>query len=117
MITSYLFDTISYYDYREDYYHAFLAGLLSGAGYTVKSNRETGSGRADIILLDKRNRQVAIFELKRSESEGKMEEDAKKALRQIEERRYGSDLQGYKRIIRYGVAFYQKEALVKTFPS
>ncbi|MBO8436722.1 MAG: AAA family ATPase [Spirochaetes bacterium] len=117
VITSYLFDTISYYDYREDYYHAFLAGLLSGAGYTVKSNRETGSGRADIILLDKRNRQVAIFELKRSESEGKMEEDAKKALRQIEERRYGSDLQGYKRIIRYGVAFYQKEALVKTFPS
>ena len=49
IISQYLFDTISYYDYREDYYHAFLAGLLSGAGYIVKSNRETGTGRADIL--------------------------------------------------------------------
>ena len=32
--------TISYHDYKEDFYHAFLAGIFAGAGYTVESNRE-----------------------------------------------------------------------------
>ncbi|MBO8435416.1 MAG: AAA family ATPase [Spirochaetes bacterium] len=116
IITSYLFNTISYYDYREDYYHAFLAGLLSGAGYEVKSNRETGTGRADVILFNTSTRSAAIFEVKRSKSEEEMGMDAEKALRQIDERSYGRDLQGYKHIICYGVAFYQKEALIKTEP-
>ncbi len=48
-VSDILFDTISYYDYREDFYHAFVAGMFSGAGYEVKSNSEQGKGRADII--------------------------------------------------------------------
>lgn len=32
--------TISYHDYREDFYHAFLAGIFTGAGYMVDSNKE-----------------------------------------------------------------------------
>ena len=42
--------TISYYDYREDFYHAFLAGIFAGAGYSVESNREHGEGRSDIVI-------------------------------------------------------------------
>ena len=80
IISQYLFDTISYYDYREDYYHAFLAGLLSGAGYIVKSNRETGTGRAGIIVLDKSNRRAAVFEIKRSLSKESMPEEAENTL-------------------------------------
>ena len=114
IISKYLVGTISYYDYKEDYYHAFLAGLLSGAGYEVRSNRETGTGRADVMIFNSETLSAAIFEVKRSKSEEEMEEDAEKALKQIEERSYGSDLQGYKHIIRYGVAFYQKEAIAKT---
>jgi hypothetical protein len=46
-----LLDTISFYDYRESYYHAFLAGLLNGiAEYSLKSNRESGYGRPDLTL-------------------------------------------------------------------
>ena len=33
--------TISYHDYREDFYHAFLAGIFAGAGYSVESNKES----------------------------------------------------------------------------
>ena len=36
--------TISYHDYREDFYHAFLAGIFTGAGYMVDSNKEHGEG-------------------------------------------------------------------------
>ena len=36
--------TISYHDYKEDYYHAFLAGIFAGAGYMVESNKESWGG-------------------------------------------------------------------------
>lgn len=113
IISEYLFDTISYYDYREDYYHAFLAGLLSGAGYVVKSNRETGTGRSDIMLFDRKNKRVAVFELKRTESKDGLKDAADKAVKQLEENKYGHDLSGYRRIIGFGVSFFRKEALVK----
>ena len=113
IISQYLFDTISYYDYREDYYHAFLAGLLSGAGYIVKSNRETGTGRADIMVLDKRNRRAAVFELKRSGTIEGMKASAEEAVCQLEGREYGSDLEDYDRIIGFGISFFRKRALVR----
>lgn len=40
--------TISYHDYREDFYHAFLAGTFAGGGYMVESNKEHGEGRNDV---------------------------------------------------------------------
>ena len=114
IISQYLFDTISYYDYREDYYHAFLAGLLSGAGYSVKSNRETGTGRADIMLLDRKNRRAAVFEIKRSPDIKHMEEDAEAALLQIRSREYGYDLEGFRTIFFYGASFCRKNALIRS---
>ena len=43
--------TISYHDYKEDFYHAFLAGIFAGAGYVVESNKEHGEGRSDLSLI------------------------------------------------------------------
>ena len=58
--------TISYYDYRENFYHAFLAGIFAGAGYSVESNREHGEGRSDIVIYNDVTGQVAVFEAKYS---------------------------------------------------
>ena len=113
IISQYLFDTISYYDYREDYYHAFLAGLLSGAGYIVKSNRETGTGRADIMLFDKKNRKAAIFEIKRSHCRQAMDKDAERAIQQVDSRKYGKDLDGFRTVLLYGAAFFEKDVTIK----
>ena len=113
IISQYLFETISYYDYREDYYHAFLAGLLSGAGYIVRSNRETDTGRADIMLFDKKNRRAAIFEIKRSLSRQAMDKDAKMAIQQMYSRKYGKDLEGFRTVLFYGAAFFEKDVTVK----
>ena len=115
IVFEYLFRTISYYNYKKYYYHAFLAGLLSGAGYIVKSNRESGVGRVDIIMLDKKERRVAIFEIKRSKSEDAMEKDAELALSQIKEMEYSQDLDGYRAILNYGVAFYKKNVKFLSF--
>ena len=113
IISRCLRETISYYDYKEDYYHAFLAGLLSGAPYTVKSNRETGSGRADILVVDKASNTLVILEVKRAQSRDDLEKLATQALAQLKDREYGSDLEDYSKVVGYGVAFFRKEALVK----
>ena len=113
IISQYLFRTISYYDYKEDYYHAFLAGLLSDDDYLVESNRESGTGRADIIVQDEDRCRAAVIEVKRAHSRDEMDKMADLALAQLKDREYGSDLEGYDKVVGYGVAFYHKEALVK----
>ena len=112
-LSDFLWDTISYHDYHEDYYHAFLAGIFVGLGYGVSSNREQGLGRTDLVLRDKKNRRALIVEAKRSDSEAGMERDCREALDQITGKKYAEDLPGYRTILCYGVAFYQKSALVK----
>lgn len=112
LISDYLYDTISYFDYHENYYHAFLAGLLSGNNNIVKSNDEVGMGRADLIVKNKAKRCVAIFELKRAESEAEMEKLCDVALQQIEMNKYSMPFKR-ERVIKYGVSFYGKDCLVK----
>ena len=111
-ISDLLWQTISYNDYHEDYYHAFLTGIFVGRGYEVQSNKERGLGRPDIKLTDDDNRRVLIMEAKKSNSKAQMEYDCNAALQQIIEQEYAKDLDDYE-VVCYGVAFYKKSALVK----
>ncbi len=113
LISDLLWYTISYNDYHETYYHAFLAGIFVGHGYNVESNKENGLGRPDILIKDKRNRRAIIIEAKRSKKESDMDKDCDKAIEQIVRENYGKGLYGYTEILCYGVAFFQKQAKVK----
>jgi len=113
ILSDLLLDTISYNDYHEDYYHAFLAGIFVGRGYGVDSNKERALGRPDIQMTDRPTRRAVIIEAKKSDSEGQMEHDCQEALKQIVDRQYAKGLKGYKQIRCYGVAFFEKSALVK----
>ena len=110
-----LLDTISYYDYAEQFYHAFLAGLLAAPqNLEVRSNFEAGYGRADILLADRRRRRAAILELKVAPSFDKLCDSARKGLDQIDARRYASvfsKIEGVK-VFRYGIAFCRKACQV-----
>lgn len=112
-----LMETISFYDYQENYYHGFLAGLLKHFGdYIVVSNRESGSGRPDLILKYPSVRgKAVIFEIKTADSYQDLECRCDEALQQIEKRHYADSLrkEGYQTILKYGVAFYKKECMVK----
>ncbi len=112
-ISNLLWKTISYNDYHEDYYQAFLAGAFVGLGYEVESNKEKGLGRPDIFLKDDDNRRVIIIETKRSKKEDNLDQDCDRAVNQILSKRYAEGLYGYTQILCYGIAFFQKEARVK----
>ena len=112
-ISKFLGDTISYHDYKEDFYHAFLAGLLSGvAGMKVESNRETGTGRSDVILKNPRMARVAVFEFKHANTEKQMHSKCDEAVRQIAKREYTFPFRE-ETVYKYGISFFQKKCLVK----
>ena len=106
--------TISYHDYKEDFYHAFLAGIFTGAGYSVDSNRERGEGRSDVVVRNSSKGRVALFEAKYAKTLDGLEASCEAALRQIKDRQYAKDFaDDYDDILCYGIAFYKKRCLVK----
>lgn len=113
-MTRLLRKTISYHDYKEDFYHAFFAGIFAGAGYNVESNREHGEGRSDVIVQDYSGDRAAVFEVKYSDSQANLPGDCDKAIVQIDDRMYAKEFEDdYSQVICYGISFYKKRCLVK----
>ena len=112
-MTDILFETISYHDYHENYYHAFVTGIISGLGYAVKSNQENGLGRSDIDVREKRRKRGMLLEAKKSEKEEDMERDALEGKQQIIDKEYLRGFNGFESVVCYGISFFQKKALVK----
>ncbi len=113
-----LADTISYYDYAENFYHGFMAGLLVNiGGYSVKSNRESGNGRPDIVMqtVQIRKGRVILLELKIAGSIAEMEAACDRGLAQIEEQHYAEPFitEGYPEVKKYALSFCKKECMVK----
>ncbi|MBQ9526658.1 MAG: PD-(D/E)XK nuclease domain-containing protein [Fretibacterium sp.] len=122
LISDLLWKTISYNNYHEDFYHAFLTGIFTGLEYNLKTDREYGLGRPDIVLLDDDNRRALVIEAKmakkaeKSENiEDNLERACADALQQIADQRYadGVALEGYEDIICYGIGFSGKRVMVK----
>lgn len=117
ILNAQLFSTISFYDSAENFYHGFLAGILSQSeDYLVSSNRESGNGRSDLTVKSPSLRGRAfVVEIKVSESIDDLEADAERALQQIYDKRYMEELQkeGYRKVGCYGISFYRKDCEVR----
>jgi hypothetical protein len=112
-----LLETISFNDLYENFYHGFTAGVLANMhDYIVKSNREGGSGRSDLFIKSASLRGIAIvIEFKIADNIDDLEKKADDALQQIKNKGYDLELrdEGYKNIIKYGIAFYKKDCLIE----
>ncbi|MCL1997418.1 MAG: ATP-binding protein [Turicibacter sp.] len=95
-------------------YQQFMLILLCAYGDSKKcyptSNRESGDGRYDVFI--ERKEAYYIFELKSSEKAEDLADNAVAALRQINEKRYGVELDEDKRLVRIGLAFFGKQCAV-----
>ena len=113
-INKLLYKTISYHDYKEDFYHAFLTGILAGSGCAVESNREHGEGRSDIVMYHPDRPQVVLFEAKYAKTLNGLEASCAAALQQIKDRQYAKEFEeDYDSVLCYGIAFYKKRCLVQ----
>ena len=109
-----LWDSISYFDYGEEYYHGMLNGIFTSRGYSLDSNTEAGLGRLDLRIKDRPNRRIILLEFKRSSSENALEKDCDEAIAQIRAKGYNKTMPyGYRQQVVYGIAFFGKTAMVK----
>ena len=119
MLQDYLWDSISIRDtaartnQKEHFYHGMLLGLLQSQGtWSVRSNMENGIGYSDISIRTP-ERIGIIIELKYAH-DGNLENACAAALKQIEDKKYAEGLRrrGMKQLIKYGIAFCEKECMV-----
>ena len=125
-------NTFSYFDvgrrpsdskHPERFYHGFVLGLMvdRASDYMVKSNRESGYGRYDVVMEPKDKNNVAvIMEFKvfdTEDGEKTLEDTAQNALAQIDEKKYDTDLLSrgisHDRILKYGFAFEGEKCLIR----
>ena len=110
-----VFDTKARNEEKEIFYHGILLGILKNySGWVVKSNRESGDGFADILLKPKNPDAGIIVELKYARSLHDLDQACERALEQIEDRRYDTELRedGRNDILAYGIAFCRKRCKV-----
>ncbi len=110
-----VFDTKAPETEKENSYHTFLAGLLTGnTDWVVKSNVEAGEGFADIIIEPQNPDDGIIFELKYSKEAARLDKACERAIKQIRDRRYSEYLKndGRHNMTLYGIAFYKKRCKV-----
>lgn len=119
MLHDYLWDAISVRDtavrrhMKENFYHGMLLGLLqSRSDWLTKSNVELGEGYSDILICTP-DKTGIVIELKYAD-DGDLEKGCADALAQIESRKYADSLarRRMKKIIKYGIAFCEKECMV-----
>lgn len=119
MLNDYLWDSISVRDtavrknMKENFYHGMLLGMLnSQENWMTQSNAETGEGYSDISICTP-ERTGIVIELKYAHN-GNLKAACEEAVKQMEEQKYAVGLrrQGMKKIMKYGIAFYEKECMV-----
>ncbi|MCL2183601.1 MAG: ATP-binding protein [Chitinispirillia bacterium] len=112
----FLLSTISYMDGKEDFYHGVMLGVLAGIrDYDLKSNRETGLGRCDIVMTHRSGRgKAVVLELKWTADMREIQKKRDEALKQIIDGKYAKALENkcYNDIIKFGIAFCQKSCEV-----
>lgn len=115
-----ILSSLSYFDTDKDekYYKVFLIGIFVALmnDYVRLSERESGHGRADLILEPKKKENPGyIFEFKVAKSEEELESYAEEGFEQIKEKKYDTELinRGVTEIIYIGLAFYKKKLKMK----
>ena len=120
-LTMFLGETISVLDTKarneekEIFYHGILIGILKNySGWAVKSNRESGDGYADILLKPKNPDVGIVIELKYAHSMNELDKACERAMEQIKNHRYDTELRedGRNDILAYGIAFCKKRCKV-----
>ena len=102
--------TISYFDNYENYYHGFLTGLLTGGAWSIKSNRESGDGRSDLLLTTRDASTGIVIEVKHAADLKDIPVQCEAALKQIDDKNYKDAFypNQVKRVKVYGIAFWKK---------
>ncbi|TSJ80559.1 MAG: ATP-binding protein [Candidatus Cardinium sp.] len=120
-LSYFLRSSVSYFDTKqsktsESFYHGFVLAMLASLGRThyIRSNRESGLGRYDVLIIPKEDTKALLLEFKQVRKEEELEPAAKLALSQIQTQAYYTELLQYpyvQKVIACGIAFSGKSVV------
>lgn len=120
-LQKYLLGSMSYFDASGDepekFYHGFVLGLIASLqdSYTIQSNRESGHGRYDVMIIPKDKSKLGlVLEFKTVRAKDDINVVALEALQQVKDKQYETELRqkGIQSILKLGLAFKGKEVVV-----
>ena len=103
-----LYNSISYFDHKESFYHGFMIGIFEDTTYDVLSNVELGDGRCDLLLVNNEYKKAIIIELKHTSDLNLLEKKAQEGVQQIIERKYMIRLEKRYDVLGYCISFAKK---------
>ena len=111
-----ILDTKAPDDMKENFYHGLLLGLLRGSNpdWLIKSNRESGDGFSDILIMPEDPDAGIVIEVKYAKEMKELDAACEAAMAQIKDKRYDEALRDEGRcdILAYGIAFCRKRCRV-----
>ena len=111
-----ILDTKAPDDMKENFYHGLLLGLLRGSNpdWLIKSNRESGDGFSDILIMPEDPDAGIVIEVKYAKEMKELDAVCEAAMAQIKDKRYDEALRDEGRcdILAYGIAFCRKRCRV-----
>lgn len=117
LLSALLLKTVSYYDYKESFFHAFLAGLFSGDEFDVESNQEYGIGRPDVVVKDDEEQRALVIEVKYAKTDNEISDKFKEAQEQFVNERYLEGIpDDYTTKIGYCAVFHSKKCFLERVP-
>ena len=113
-LSQHLLESMSYFNYDEDFYHGFIGAYLKRGAYTVELDKEYGLGRPDILLRGDTYEQAVIIEVKHAKEEKDYAPKLKEAVDQcIREKYIEGAKTKFQNVVCYGLACYQKECMMQ----
>ena len=114
LLSKHLLESMSYFNYKEDFYHGFIGAYLKIEGYQLVTDREFGLGRPDIVLYDATETDAIVIEVKYSKDEQGYLGKLKEAVNQCITDQYiqGAKTQ-FENVVCYGLACYEKKCVLQ----
>ena len=114
LLSVHLFESMSYFNYGEDFYHAFIAAYLKIQGWNLVTDREYGTGRPDILLRNTDKTKAIIIEVKHAKKEANLAAMLKEAVSQcIREECIKGAKAEFENVACYGLACWEKKCVIK----
>ena len=114
LLSKHLLESMSFFDYKEDFYHGLVGSYLKRKGYQLELDKEYGLGRPDIVLYNSARTRAIIIEVKHAKDEKDYAPKLKEAVGQCILEKYIEGVKTkFKDVVCYGLACYQKECMLQ----
>ncbi len=114
LLSQHLFESMSFFEYHEDFYHGFIGAYLKRDMYELEVDREYGLGKPDIVLFDNNKSLAVIIEVKHAKEEKKLSAKLKEAVNQCIREKYIEGVKTrFENVVCYGLATYKKQCSIQ----